>query len=121
MDPINIDLTKYRGVNSTLFTGRPQGEAARLELNLSKLDKEKEKIVLVIPKGTSSFNPSFFLGLLFDSVKELGIEKFEEKYSFNIVDDNPEIKKVIEENIADGKRNALNSILKKNNLSRFFL
>ena len=34
METKRIDLFKYRGNNSSLFTGRPQGEAARKELKL---------------------------------------------------------------------------------------
>lgn len=119
MDTIKINLEKFRGLNSTLFTGRPQGEAVRKELKLNDLDKGTNKIIFVIPKGTSSFNPSFYLGMLFDSIKFLGEDKFDNTYSFEIVDENDEIKKVLKDNLNDGKRNAMNTILKKTGFKRF--
>lgn len=116
-----IELLKYRGNNSSLFTGRPQGEDARIELKLDEIDKSKDLIVFVIPKNTTSFNPSFYLGLLFKSIKKLGIEEFEKKYSFEITEkDNLDIISVLKDNLDDGKRNALNTINKKNSFNRFF-
>lgn len=114
-----IDLLKFRGQDSSLFTGRPQGEAARSELKLDKSDKEGNKMILVIPNGTSSFNPSFYLGLLYESIKFFGFEKFENFYSFEITDEDPAIRKVLLSNLEDGKRNALNTILGKAGLGRF--
>lgn len=119
MDILRIDLTKFRGNQSTLFTGRPQGEQAREVLNLDKLDSGQGVVVLVIPQGTTSFNPSFYLGLLYDSIKRLGISKFEVKYSFEIEDPNPSVIKVIRKNLEDGKRNAINTIENRTGLSRF--
>lgn len=112
-----IDILKYRGNKSSLFTGRPQGITARKELKISEKDKDDNEYVFIIPKGTTSFNPSFFLGLLFDSIKNLGIEQFQNKYSFEYEDGNDEIKTNINENIEDGIRNAKNSI--QNNTSFF--
>ena len=105
-----INILKYRGNKSSLFTGRPQGVTARKELKLTDKDKDNNKYGFIIPKGTTSFNPSFFLGLLFESIKTLGIEKFQNKYSFEYEDENIEIKTNINENIEDGIRNAKNSI-----------
>jgi hypothetical protein len=119
METKTIDLFKYRGKDSSLFTGRPQGELARLELNLEKNDKAGNKIIFIIPKETSSFNPSFYLGLLYESIKHFGFDKFEEYYTFEIADEDPAIKKVLQTNLNDGKRNALNTILGKTGLSRF--
>ncbi len=119
METKRIDLYKFRGQDSSLFTGRPQGESARKELNLDKNDKMGNKIVFVIPNETTSFNPSFYLGLLFDSIKYFGFDKFENYYTFEIADTNPEIKKVLFSNLEDGKRNALNTLLGKTGLSRF--
>lgn len=114
-----VNLEKYRGVNSSLYTGRPQGEATRKELNLDENDKKLNKYVFVIPKGTSSINPSFYLGLLFDSIRTLGIENFENYYQFQIDDDNEITKSVLFENLEDGKRNAVNTLTGKSGLSRF--
>jgi hypothetical protein len=114
-----IELLKYRGNASSLFTGRPQGEQAREELELDKIDKDKTVTVqFIIPSGTSSFNPSFYLGLLFNSIKTLG-ENFEKKYTFTIEDKNEDVQKVLQANLNDGKRNALNTISGKTGLGRF--
>lgn len=115
-----IDLLKYRGNKSTLFTGRPQGEAVREELNLNTIDKSTEHITFKIPKGTTSFNPSFYLGLLYESIKNMGIEKFDSKYSFIIEDENQYIIEVLKENLEDGKRNAINTLENKTGFKRFF-
>jgi len=120
METKRIDLLKFRGNDSSLFTGRTQGEAARKELKLDSNDKIGQEIIFIIPDGTSSFNPSFYLGLLYDSIKYLGFDEFEKLYTFEIADDDPAIKKVLRTNLNDGKRNALNTILGKTSLSRFF-
>lgn len=115
-----IDLTKFRGNSSSLYTGRPQGEQTRAELGLNKLDSKKEiQIEFIIPKGTSSFNPSFYLGLLYESLKKLGISEFDKKYFFAIADENPEIQKVLTENLNDGRRNAINTLEGKTGFGRF--
>ena len=119
METKKINLLKYRGNESSLFTGRPQGEAARADLNLNKNDKEKKTIAFIIPKETTSFNPSFYLGLLFESIKYFGFEEFEKYYTFEIADEDPEIRKVLQTNLDDGKRNALNTIMGKTGLGRF--
>jgi len=115
-----IDLKKYRGNHSTIFTGRPQGEDARKELKLDGLDNNEDiEICLQIPSGTTSFNPSFYLGLLYPSFKKLGIEGFNKKYKFRIEEKDEEIRKVISDNLEDGQRNALNELNKKTGLRSF--
>lgn len=119
METKSINLHKYRGNKSTVFTGRPQGEEARKELLLDELDKVDTLITLIIPENTTSFNPSFFLGLLYESIKTLGIDKFEDKYKFQINDDNQIVKNIILSDIQDGKRSAINSIMGKSGFDRF--
>lgn len=119
-----IDLKKFRGNNSTLFTGRPQGLQARIELGLDELDNNNNNnnnliVVFEIPEETTSFNPSFYLGLLYKSYKTLGIEGFSNKYSFDIKTNDLDTKKVILENLKDGMRNALNELNKKTGLWSF--
>lgn len=120
METKNINLLQFRGNKSTLFTGRPQGEEVRLKLDLTSLDKKDILINFIIPSGTTSFNPSFYLGLLFDSIKTLGKEKFEEKYQFIIEDSNESVSSLLLENLEDGKRNAINTIEHKTGFKRFF-
>lgn len=119
MEPTRIDLKEFRGHNSSLFTGRPQGEEARQKLNIDNCDKRKEKVIFVVPKGTSSFNPSFYLGFLFKSIQHHGIDGFDDYYSFEIQDENPAVRKVLKENLEDGKRNAINAIEGKWGFKRF--
>ena len=77
-----VNLGKYKSHSTTVFTGRPQGKQVRDELGLDKIDKSKEIVTFIIPEDTSSINPSFFLGLLFESYKFLK-DKFLEKYKFD--------------------------------------
>lgn len=115
-----IDLTKFRGNKSSLFTGRPQGLEAREVLKLDELDKNKDlEIIFEIPEGTTSFNPSFYLGLLYPSFKVLGIDGFSSKYTFEIKTIDEGTKKVILENLEDGLRNAINELNKKTGLWSF--
>ena len=114
-----LDLKSYRPYNSLSYSGRPQGELVRKELNLSKFDKEDGEVFLIIPSDTTSFNPSFFLGLLFDSFKKLGPERFDQKYHFKILATDDLLHTAIKKNIEDGIRNALNTINKKTALSSF--
>lgn len=103
---VKIKLTpEHRGQNSTTFTGNPQGKEVRKLLELSRYDRSGEEVVIVIPKGTTSFNPSFYSGLLYDSIVFYkGIENFKRKYSFEYEDDGTEIAELLKENIADDER-----------------
>jgi hypothetical protein len=115
-----IDLSKFKGQKSSLYTGRPQGQSARAELHLDNIDKaEDTSIVLVIPDGTTSFNPSFYLGLLYKSYKSLGLEGFTKKYSFDIRVVDEVTKNGILRNLEDGMRNAINSMNNRTGLSPF--
>lgn len=120
METNRIDLLEYRGVNSTMFTGRPQGEQVRKKLNFDSVDNSSKKIILEIPTGTTSFNPSFFLGLLFDSISNLGIEEFKQKYEFDLSNVDSEFKTIINDDIEDGMRHAKNSINPNFGLESFF-
>ena len=114
-----IDLGKYKASNSTIYTGRPQGESVRDKIELDKEDKNLEKIIFLIPEETTSLNPSFYLGLLFKSIKKLGIEAFTEKYSFDMATKDESTKTVLQRNLEDGMRNALNIIDHKTGLRLF--
>lgn len=115
-----IDLGKYKGNRSSLFTGRPQGEVARKELGLDEIDRDNEiEVLLTIPEGTTSFNPSFYLGLLYKSIKYLGVNSFKNKYVFEINCNDDKTREGIEKNLEDGLRNAINSMNKKTGLTPF--
>ncbi len=115
-----INLERFRGNGSSIYTGRPQGVAARSDLGLDILDKEENtEVILMVPEGTSSFNPSFYLGMLYNSFKNLGFEKFDERYKFEILGSDAETKKVIQQNLDDGRRNAINELSGKTGLWQF--
>lgn len=117
---IQFDMLKYRGVNSTVYTGRPQGEGVRKELCLDRLDKSDSIIKFSFPKDTTTITPSFFLGLLYSSIKSIGFEKYKKKYLFEFDGMNSEVSQILESDIEEGERNALNTINKKRGVSRFF-
>jgi hypothetical protein len=115
-----IDLNNFRGVNSSVFTGRPQGEHARSDLNLDKLDKTDSQTEFIIPAGTAAITPSFFLGLLYGSIKKLGVPGYRHKYKFYFKDTDAEIVGILKENIQDGERRAMNALNQKGNFFSVF-
>ena len=115
-----INLANFKPSNSNVFAGRPQGEAVRKELRLDKFDMTNDDFEIIIPKETTSFNPSFYLGLLFESIKILGFEKFKEKYKFSFEVTEPEMIQNLQKNLDDGLRNALNTINKNFGFDTFF-
>lgn len=109
MDNRKLELLKYRGNNSTVFTGRPEGKLAREDLKLNEMDLDGLIYSVIIPKGTTAFNSSFFLGLFFDSIKALNsIEKFYEKYIFVIEEQDEEWIEILQRNLAECRRKATN-------------
>jgi hypothetical protein len=114
-----INLKNYRAPNSTSFSGRTQGENVRKELKLSVYDSDDSEVAIKIPSDTTSFNPSFFLGLLYNSIERLGLEKFRNKYHIIYETENALLKQALEKNIADGFRNAANSMNNKNSFNIF--
>lgn len=117
---MRIDLQPYKNTSSSVFTGRPQGIQVREKLKLSDLDTTDEQVDIIIPEGTTSFNPSFFLGLLYGSIQRLGLDKFREKYHIVISTEDEDLHSVLDGNIKDGFRNALNSLNKKTGLNTGF-
>ena len=105
---MEINLLKYRGASSTTYTDRGWGEAARLDLKLDELDFSDELAKITIPKGTTSFNPSFYLGLFFKSYQKLKPEGFKEKYTFIFEDSNNNegFNEYLEDDLEDGNRQA---------------
>ena len=117
-----INLKRFKGSTSAIFAGRPQGVLARSELQLDEIDRNSDlEVVFIIPDDTTSFNPSFYLGFLFGSYKKLGVNGFANKYKFKIETSDISIQKVIESNLEDGERNAINALNKKTALSEALL
>lgn len=117
----NIGLLEmHRGKSSSMFTGRPQGEEIRKLLGLDTFDEGKEKYFVNIPSGTTSINPSFFLGLFYPSIKKLGgYDNFKDKYLINIETDNEILKKGLIQDLDDCERQARNEFSHKTGLSLF--
>lgn len=78
-----INLKPYAGAHSIVMSGRPRATQIRKELNLDDLDKKDESVEVLVPLEVVSLNSSFFLGLFGQSVRNLGVEKFFQKYRFN--------------------------------------
>lgn len=116
---IKLELTEtHRGVDSSMFTGRPQGNQVREVLKLNELDRNNLNYEIMIPIGTTSFNASFFLGLFFPSIKYLkGYDNFSNKYKIIILEENPIINKGLKDDLKDCERQARNEFSKKTGLS----
>ena len=63
-----------------LFSGRPLGEALRIEYGLDKLDKGNEIVYVEISYKVFSIDREFFLGLFGKSIKKLTPLGFSSKY-----------------------------------------
>lgn len=115
-----INLTKEHrgGLQSTTFSGRPEGEAVRETLNLDALDNSDEIVTIKIPNDTTSFNPSFFLGLLFKSVKKMGsVDAFKKKFLFDFTNyTDEELLKYVQQDIEDSYRRCVNELNQKTGL-----
>ena len=105
-----IELLKERrgGKNSTSFAGRNEGKSVRDTLKLDILDKDAEKYIIHIPEDTTSFNPSFYLGLFYGSIEKLTWKGFISKYRFNLNNILEPLKSIISRNIEECERKAEN-------------
>ena len=81
---VEIKLLKEHrgGVNSTSFTGRPEGKEVRRQLKLDECDGSNQLYVVTIPSDATSFNPSFLQNLLLSIKSYLFPIKIIEKSSF---------------------------------------
>lgn len=107
---MEINLNKYKNANSKVLSGRKEGKNVRDRLSLDTIDNTLEVVKVIFPEDIISLNSSFFLGLFGPSVRQLGKEKFEEKYKF-------ECPQFIVNSINDGIERALktsNALEKKN-------
>ena len=104
---------EHRGQNSTTFTGNPQGAQVRKELHLDECDEKGEDVEIIVPKDTTSFNPSFYLGLLYKSIVHYhGMDGFKKKYQVVFEDTDQELVNLLKENIEDNERQAQNEYLR---------
>ena len=107
-----IELLKEHrgGVNSTSFKGRKEGTLVRIKLGLPAMDSDDNCYEVMVPDDTTSFNPSFYLGLFYDSINALKWKGFSDKYSFNLENLSPGLRKVIQRNLEECERKAKNEI-----------
>lgn len=79
-----VKISQYRRSGAKVFTGRDNGIKARQELQLAELEK-RDVVNVQIPSDTWSINPSFFGGMLEDSIRTYG-DDFEQHYQFSYND-----------------------------------
>lgn len=102
-------LKEHRGgKNSTSFAGRKEGKLVRDTLKLDALDNDDNKYSINIPEDTTSFNPSFYLGLFYDSIEKLTWEGFISKYQFDLNNLSEPLKSIISRNLEECERKAKN-------------
>ncbi len=83
---INLEDFRVKGNDGRIakvFTGRDRGEDVRKASNIDEIEKNYDKVEIIIPNNIYSINPSFFEELFVNVVLKLGREKFNEK--FNII------------------------------------
>lgn len=98
---IALTIADRGGGNSTSFSGRRKGQEVRKKYSIDSKDKDKDCYVIEIPNDTTSFNPSFYLGLLFVSIKTLGFDKFKKKYTFDLKKLNNSLRPYIKQNLEE--------------------
>lgn len=81
-----IVLDKLLKNSSKVLSGRNDGYEARKRLEIDRLDGDNTSVTVSISTQVYSINPSFFLGLFGNSIKELGEIRFREKYKFTCSD-----------------------------------
>jgi len=87
---INLDDFRVIGKDGTIakvFTGRDRGEDVRKASKIDEIERNYEKITIIIPDNIYSINPSFFEELFVNVVMRLGKEKFREKFDFKSIGD----------------------------------
>ncbi|MGL5049216.1 MAG: hypothetical protein ACRC6E_01120 [Fusobacteriaceae bacterium] len=83
-----------------VLSGRIQGEKAREKLKIMDKDSDEFSYDVEIPDRIRTFNPSYFLGIFCESIKEIGLDLFLKKYSF--ISTSGQLKKGIEDDIEEG-------------------
>ena len=95
------------------FTRRKEGQLVREELYLNQKDYDEYRYEFVIPENATSFESAFYLGLLFDSVKKLGWDKFAQKYRFNLDNIVDSLRGCIRSQLDECERKAKNELTKR--------
>jgi hypothetical protein len=81
---INLEnfRVKERDKISKVFTGRDRGKFVREQSNIDNIEKQYDKITIIIPDNVYSINPSFLEEFLINVVTKLGKDEFMNKFSF---------------------------------------
>jgi hypothetical protein len=120
--PITVLLPSRR-----ILSTRNDGNRTRKKLNLDELDFNNDpQIHVLISINTWALNASFFIGCFLESMKNLGKEKFEEKYKF--ISEERYIYRMIKDGISrcekiiecEANRNGPTKSNTRNKLSRYF-
>ncbi len=106
MTTVTIDLEKYKTKGSKVFTGRERGQSIRADSKIDELVGSYDLVEILIPTDVMSINPSFLEEFLFNVVKKLGKEKFNEKIKF--------LSENMRYNIAEDLEEAVDRILRSN-------
>ena len=78
-----LDLNNVRtSADARIFSGRDSGKAARVKLEVERVERADDKIIVRIPTDALAVNLSFFLGLFGPSVRKYGAEGFRDIYTF---------------------------------------
>lgn len=96
----SIKLTKYLKKGSVIFSGRDYGKEVRKNIKLDACDLDEAKYTFIFPENLELLSNSFFLGLFGKSFLSLGLERFYEKYEFEL--ENLQYKDNIKMDIDDG-------------------
>lgn len=110
MQIIELNSEHRGGGKSTSFTGRPEGKSVRENLRLSEFDRSEDTYSIKIPNDTTSFNPSFYLGLFYESITLLKWELFQKKYIFDLSNMPDELRLIIEGDLQECERKAKNEL-----------
>lgn len=112
MNRVVIELKKeHRGGNkSTSFAGREEGKLVREALLLDEKDKDNILYKIIMPEDTTSFNPSFYLGLFFPSIYLLKWDEFRNKYQIDLSNFSTELQPIIQMNLEECERKAKNEL-----------
>jgi len=102
-----INLEQYRTAGSKVFIGRDRGRDIRIKSKLDELIDNEGTIEIIVPEEVMSVNPSFLEEFLFNAVKKLGKERFNEKVIFKNGSTRYDVKSDVDE--------AIDRILRSNN------
>ena len=83
--------------STKILSGLEEGSKARLYCKLDEIDQQNIEVEVDIPSKFWTITSSYFLGCFGNSVRNLGIEGFRQKYKFKC---DPVFKPNIEDGIA---------------------